>query len=70
MKFLCKDRHYRRFSICNSEIINGIEYETFTCNSCNETIYEDGFFVKLKNHTCKARLKELKIISQPESPAA
>ena len=58
MKVLCKDRHYRKFAI--SEI--GIA----TCLHCRKSFLwnnprqRENINKQLKNHTCKARLKELK----------
>ena len=58
MKILCKDRHYRWF---NKSLFIGY----FLCRHCERRIYWINNSIsetkpKLKKHTCKARLKELK----------
>jgi hypothetical protein len=59
MKILCKDRHYRWF-----EYIGGGTLECKSCKWRASTFYYSYHLTKednkLKNHTCKQRLKELR----------
>ena len=68
MKILCNPnkedgkRHYRKFRYRGTnDTYPSLEY--YTCRHCGCWIfkkYEDKQNKKLKNHTCKARLKELR----------
>lgn len=57
MKVLCKDRHYRHFELW----FNG-NCEMWHCKHCSDQIGMSCFPNPeiMKNHTCKARLKDLK----------
>lgn len=61
MKVLCKDRHYRRFGTIYTKM-GQYKVTSYYCQSCHKEfpIKEFNLMKKdYKNHTCKARLKEL-----------
>ena len=66
MKVLCKDGHYREFNSYPIFCVTGGFLNTY-CNHCDRQVLKRNKKKltkkeknKLENHTCKARLKELR----------
>ena len=67
MRVLCKDRHFRLFWV---DWTKSIPYYCSHCYAEIAGLLDENKTELMKSHICKERLKELKIISQPESPAS